>query len=179
MPNRFPRYSNHYVKDKIDSTYFVRDYIDTSSIKSTGNYSGSPIYSYGHEYTWNAAMANTNHYVGHEASEEANTSICPTTWHLPSGSNINKEFSLLAKAYGGTGDNQASRATLGDVMSKRLRSYPNNYVYSARGNDGRFWSRSSWNSTNGSCLRMGGADFSPLEHYAKTSGFAIRCLINP
>lgn len=194
---RFPRYNNNNTNNLIDSITYTQDYINSVSPSSSGtNYrESSNLYSYGNYYTWNAALANTNHYVGPTStdnagknSENVGTSLCPTGWHLPSSSSPAKELGFLSQKYGGNGNNQSGIANSGDIMSNRFRTFPNNFLFSGRflsssanyrGTMGLYWTRSSWNSSNAYELRLNTSNLAPLEHDGKSNGFTIRCLINP
>lgn len=185
--NRFPRYNNNNTQNSIDSATYTRNYGNDSSSSGSGTYPSANLYSYGNYYTWSAAMANTNHYVGASStdsagktSEAVGTSLCPTGWHLPSSSSPSKELGFLSQKYGGSGDNQSGAANSGDVMSRRFRAFPNNFLLSHnRGTDGRYWSRTSWNSTNAYYVIITASTWSPSDHLAKNRGFNVRCLINP
>ena len=118
---RFPRYNNQ----------------NTVSRKSSGSYTrDSNIYSYGNYYTWAAALANTNNYNSPTAtdgdgktSETANTSICPSGWRLPYGrstGNGNTPGGFYYLSYKLNNNSYVTNAT----ASNKLRSYPNNFVYS-------------------------------------------------
>ena len=193
--NRFPRYSRVNTSDLVDSTSYVMNYNNATSPTndpSSGYYRTQNVYSYGNYYSWNAAMATTNHYVNPSSqdsngktSETVGTSLCPTGWHLPSSQNSTKEWGALSYNYGGSGGNQAST---GELVSRRFRAFPNNIVYSgfagndaigSRGGSGRYWSRSTYNSTNAYNLSISQLNLSPSEHYAKQHGYSIRCLIAP
>lgn len=184
--NRFPRYNDDNTKNLVDNPSFTRNYINSTSSTSTGNYPGSNLFSYGNYYTWTAAIANTNHYTGYNSTDDAGkdsenvgTSICPFGWHIPSASGPDKEYGFLSQSYGGTGNNQTNSANGGNTMSRRLRHFPNNYVYTnPRDQNGRYWGRSSWNSTNGYTFFLSDTNTSPVEHYAKSSRYSVRCLVS-
>ena len=166
--NRLPRYNNSNTNNLIDSTSALWQYLD------------SEIYSYGNYYNWPAAVANTNPYV----AETDGTSICPAGWHLPSGYDYStdKEFSVLFQSYGGTGSTQSGTSQSGDVMSDRLRSFPNNFIYSggfyssstnSRGQYGYYWSRTG--AGRAYSLEL---DSTAIYLYSNSnySGFSVRCM---
>ena len=180
--NRFPRYNYNNTNNMIDGTTYTKNYINASSPSASGNYISSTLFSYGNYYTWNAAIANTNHYIGENDSDNIGTSLCPTGWHLPSGGGKDKEYGTLSQSYGGTGNNQAGIANAGDIMFNRFSTFPNNFLlsgssYHKPNSTGRYWSRTSWNSTNANSFVFGTTYFYPVEHYGKNSGYSIRCLI--
>ncbi|MBR3116214.1 InlB B-repeat-containing protein [Candidatus Saccharibacteria bacterium] len=179
--HRFPRYDNS-PKSNLNGISHTRNHGNPSN--NTGTFPGN-LYSYGDLYTWSAAMANTSHYVGArevnvagEISETVGTSICPYGWRLPTGGSSTKEFAALAKAYGGTGVNQSGAVNSGDVMSNRLRTFPNNFVFSRSGADGRYWTTSSWNSSNGNVFFLNSTRLDPTEHWGKNSAYAVRCFMD-
>ncbi len=65
---RMPRYNN----------------INTSTRASSPTNNSGNMYSYGNYYTWHAAIADLT-YNGTNNSSVANTSLCPSGWHLPTG----------------------------------------------------------------------------------------------
>ncbi len=151
---RFPRY-NH------DNT--------NSRASDNVNNNALAMYSYGNYYTWPAAIADTTAYTSNNTSV-TNNSICPSGWHLPKGGDksneANNEFWSLVVTGINNGTNPANYAsstipyytgaTEAGPVDKKLRSYPNNFVYSGylysgsvshRGSNGNYWS-STANSSN-------------------------------
>ena len=185
---RFPRYNSDNTQSYIDSPSFTQNYNDASSPINNPNskyYSTQSLYSFGNYYTWAAAMANTNYYASPSASETANTSICPSGWHLPSSKGTAKEFDTLSKDYGGSGGSQDD-SDGGDIMSNRFRSFPNNFIYSGyfynsaadlRGSSGRYWSRSAYSDTSSYTLRLSSSSLHPSYYNEKYNAFNVRCLI--
>ena len=189
---RFPRYNSDNTQNIVDSTAYTQDYVNASSPSDSGtNYrKSSNIYSYGNYYTWAAAMANTTYYAsptGTSGSESANTSICPSNWHLPSSGDAIKEYGIFSQGYGGNGSYQ-SGVGVGDIMSNRSRTFPNNFLYSGRldgssasdrGSDGYYWSRSANNSFNYGSYAMYfySTYLNPTYNITKYYGISVRCLI--
>ena len=175
---RFPRYNNNNTNTSL-----------TASYNGTGSSTYYSWYSYGNYYTWAAAMANTTYYSsysGTSGSDAADTSLCPTNWHLPSSGTTTQEFGTLSQRYGGTGSNQNGSANAGDVMSNRFRAFPNNFLYSGnfngssaddRGSNGYYWSRSAYSSYFSYHLRLNSTYLYPSSHNGKYRGFSVRCLI--
>ena len=185
---RFPRYNNDNTLNLVDSITYTQNYANASNPSDSGtNYrTSSNIYGYGNYYTWSAAMANTNYYTSSSTSESANTSICPSNWHLPSSNGSTKEYGTLSQRYGGTGNTQSGTAQSGDIMSNRFRTFPNNFLYSGdfggssaftRGSYGRYWSRSASSSSISYYLCLYSTNFYPSYNYYKYSGYSVRCLI--
>ena len=184
---RFPRYNNSNNSSALSSPTYTENYANATSPSTSGTYKTSTVSSYGNYYTWSAAMANTNYYTSSSTSEAANTSICPSGWHLPSSNGTNKEYSTLSQRYGGSGDNQSGIGT-GDIMSNRFRSFPNNFLYSGyfngssannRGSSGDYWSRSAYysNDSLSYILYLNSTSLYPSNYGIKYYGFSVRCLI--
>ena len=179
MGFRFPRYNNNNTNTSL-----------TASYDGTGSSTYYSWYSYGNYYTWAAAMANTTYYssaVGASGSESAGTSICPTNWTLPTSGTTTKDFGTLSRCYGGTGANQNGTSNSGDIMSKRFRTFPNNFLYSGyfdsssafrRGLHGDYWSRTVDGAHYSYSLHLLSTSIYPSNEYDyKKSGFSVRCLI--
>ena len=184
--SRIPRYNN-------------------SNTQSTAasSLSGNNTYSYGNYYTWPAAMANTAYYNSKtstdsdgDTSETAGTSICPTGWMLPYGGitdngNSSGGFTRLSTSMGGANASMNSSSTpTGEIMSKRLRQFPNNYVYSgwfyqtsaqSRGNTGatgHYLSSTAMTGGNHAYILYIGTNRIYLDIGDKRAiGNSIRCLI--
>ena len=183
---RFPRYNSNNTQRLIDSTTYTQNYGNASSPLGSGTFPGANLYSYGNYYTWAAAMANTNYYIDSSTSEAANTSICPSNWHLPSSGTTTKEYGVLSQRYGGTGNIQMGDGT-GGIMSNRFRAFPNNFLISGhlydsvsdeRGSYGYYWSRSADYYNGSYSLNLHSAYLDPsYGALNKTCGFSVRCLI--
>ena len=182
---RFPRYNNLNNSSALSSPTFTENYANASSPSTSGTYKTSTVSSYGNYYTWAAAMANTNYYTSSSTSEAANTSICPSNWHLPSSNGTAKEYGTLSTSYGGNGSNQSGVGT-GDIMSNRFRTFPNNFLYSGyfsgssaynRGSSGSYWSRLASSSYGSYYLYLYSTFLYPSYVLDKYVGFSVRCLI--
>ena len=181
---RFPRYNNSNNSSALSSPTYIENYANAFS-PSSGTYKNSTISSYGNYYTWAAAMANTNYYDDASTSEAADTSICPSGWHLPSSDSTAKEYGTLSQGYGGSGADQ-SDTSIGDIMSNRFRSFPNNFLYSGyfddssarnRGSYGYYWSRSAFDSRYSYSLFLNFTRLYPSSYEFKYIGYSVRCLI--
>ena len=118
---RFPRYNN-------SNTY------STVSNMTTAN---ADVYSYGNYYNWAAAKANTSKLDNENNSNNANTSLCPAGWKLPTGKG-DGDYGKLSNSLGGYKNAynvaqpmSSSTTPTGAEMSNTFRSYPNNFVYAA------------------------------------------------
>ena len=183
---RFPRYNNYNTYNLVDSTTYTQNYINSSSPTDSGtNYrTASNIYSYGNYYTWAAAIANTNRMTNSSAPEAAGTSLCPSGWTLPTAGSATKDFGLLSQGYGDAGDSTQSGA-----VNNRLRSFPNNFLYSGfysststsnRGLAGYYWSQSATSDSYGAYFYLAHPNsLGPSSTYYKYYGQSMRCIINP
>ena len=179
---RFPRYNNQNTSSRADTTT-----TDTN------------IYSYGNYYTWPAAIADTTEHDTNNQSVE-NTSICPKGWHLPKGGNksneANNEFWTLIVTGLNNGTNPANYASStqpyytgdpeGDNVSKLVRAYPNNFVYSGgvisgsvgnRGSSGVYWSSTAYSPSYAYYLDFYSSRVFPgTGASSKYVGRAVRCV---
>ncbi len=157
----------------------------TASYKNDDN--SSQWYSYGNYYNWYSATAGqgTDEIdAGHVTTGD----VCPVGWHLP---------------YGGSGDNDNGKGNISggfyylnqkmdissDVIgSNKLRSFPNNFVYSGywwrssasgRGGSGYYWSSTAGNSGIYLAYYLGftknSTSAGPGNH-TRPYGFAVRCV---
>ena len=139
-------------------------------------------YSYGNYYSWAAAMANTNSLDSYTASEGANTSICPTGWHLPYGNNSNTGNTAGGFYY----LNQQMGKNTSTQGSREWRMFPNNFIYSGywhgssagiRGSYGGYWSSSASDSFSAYGLFFGSSSVGPgTKSYGKYYGYTVRCV---
>lgn len=129
-------------------------------------------YSYGNYYNWYSATAGTGTYEKNE-SDEAEGSICPIGWKLPSSGHSSGQFYDLGYAIEyNYPNNDAATVT-----------YPNNFVDSGgfeltvlnRGYMGYLWSRTAYSEERAFSefigpTRMGAG------YYIKRDGLAVRCV---
>ena len=182
---RIPRYNNNNTNRNL-----------TANHSSTSD-SSTPYqwYSYGNYYNWPATMANTDE-LGYSSSENAGTSLCPTSWRLPYGNNSSNGakpggFSYLDVQMGGPGKYQDVNSG-GTTQSRRWRQFPNNYILagyiydesaSSRNSIGCYWTTTSRGDNRSSAysLRILDAYMYPGTHSGqsntyKNQGFSVRCL---
>ncbi len=153
------------------------------SIKHNASNDNVQWYSYGNYYSWPAAMANTNSLTSYTASEGANTSICPTGWHLPYGNSSNTGntvggFYYLGAQIGATESSAAS--------SVKWRTFPNNFIYSGYwggssatycGSYGYYWSSSANGNYDAYNLRFSSSYVIPgTSNDFKSMGSTVRCV---
>ena len=155
------------------------------------------VYSYGNYYSWPAAKANTDYIDTRANSNATTTSICPKGWRLPQGG---------GKAYESTSDfwslivtglnnpdptyspGYSGSAEAGPV-DKKLRSFPNNFVYSGRASgssvNGRGGNGNYWSATATAYNYALNVSFSSIYVYPsaagtdKYSGYSVRCVLSP
>ena len=144
---------------------------------TASNYSASgDAYSYGNYYNWYSATAGRGTY--NKNSGYTTGDICPAGWHLPIGG-ASGEFDNLNASLSG--------ADTGFAASKKLRSYPNNFIYSgnlyntsvsSRNSTGDYWSSSASNSTAAKFLRISSSSVQPSIgiSLSKYTGAEVRCI---
>ena len=170
--SRIPRYNN----------------ANTASTVANMTSVNQNIYSYGNYYNTPAAMADTGDYTSWQKTVSS-TSICPTGWHLPYGSNgtsvaggnTSGGFVYLDTQLGGTGDNQETAEA-----SNRWRKYPNNFIYagsisdnaiSDRGESGSYISPTSGDATHTHHVGLGEETLWPGNGWTnKYVGESVRCV---
>ena len=151
------------------------------------------LYSYGNYYNWYSATAGRGTYS--TGSGATTGDLCPTGWHLPTGIGSG-EFGLLSNSLGGYKNASdvaqtmsSSTAPTGAIMEKRLRHFPNNFLYSGnvngtsllgRGSYAYYWSSTALNSSNVYNLHFSSSSVYPGTNYnSKYTGRTVRCLVSP
>jgi uncharacterized protein (TIGR02145 family) len=193
---RMPRYNNLNTQNRATEP--------TSNTFVNNNTTGG-MYSYGNYYTWHAAIADLT-YNGTSNSSVTNTSLCPTGWRLPKGgnktrvtsNNDNEFWNLTVTALNGgtvpanydssTYPYYTGSAEAGPVANK-LRSYPNNFLYSgyfyassaySRGGNGLYWSSTAYDGINSYGLYLYSTYVYPgTDFHTKYYGNSIRCMLSP
>ena len=183
--HRFPRYNNS----------------NTNSTVSNMTATNQNIYSYGNYYSYAAAIANTSLISTDNTSPT--TSICPADWMLPKGgdktriesNNDNDFWNLIANGLNGgvrpsNYNNTNNPAYEDDETDKKLRKFPNNFIYSGeisgdsidnRGFIGSCWSATTGNDLNAYSLGFYSnpedAEIRPATSAgSKATGLPIRCI---
>ncbi len=191
--NRFPRYRN----DNTNTNIAVNPNINVANM--TGY--GQNVYSYGNYYNWPASIADTNlHNVSNQSV--TTTSLCPTGWRLPQGGNKarielyndNDFWNLVVDGLNGgirpinydssTQPKYAGSSESGPV-SKKIRNYPNNFVYSGNVSNSSLFERGSGGKyvtstavgLNYSIFIFNGTDVYPgTDWVSNANGDVIRCI---
>ena len=177
--NRFPRYNNSNTDPSTNET-------NMTSVDDN-------VYSYGNYYTWASAIADTNYYT---SNQSVSTSICPSGWRLPRGGNktneANNDFWYLIVGSINSGVRPANYnsssapfytgQTEGAMMSNKLTSYPNNFVYSgvnnaAKGSFTFYNSSTSSSATSRYSFGLMATDVYPgTDSWSKYELMLIRCM---
>ncbi|MBR3131947.1 hypothetical protein IKG33_00835 [Candidatus Saccharibacteria bacterium] len=183
--DRIPRYNNDNINRSLAVGY-------------DNNYQW---YSYGNYYNWAAAIANTN-YFNTDNTSATTTSLCPTGWRLPQGgdktrieSNNDNDFwtLIVTNLNGGTNPANYSSSTYpyytgtteATPVSKLVKAFPNNFIYSGRysnsaassRNSGGFYRSSTTSGGNTYYLHFTGSEVYPgASRVIKIYGFSIRCI---
>ena len=189
---RMPRYNNLNTTNRATNP--------TSNTFTDNNTTGG-MYSYGNYYTWHAAIADLT-YNGTNNSSVTNISLCPSGWRLPQGgdktritSNDDNDFwNLTVDALNGSTNpanyNSETRpsytgTTEAGPVADKLRSYPNNFLYSGyfgtssasnRGSYGYYWSSTAYYSAYSYLLGLSSSVVGPGTYVSiKYFGNSIRC----
>ena len=189
--SRFPRYNNLNTASRAVNPI--------SDIFANDNTTGG-MYSYGNYYTWHAAIADLTYYNTNNQSA-SNTSLCPTGWHLPKGGNktneTNNDFWALVVDeinegtkpvnYSSSTYPYYNGATEANPVANRLKSYPNNFLYSGnydslsaynRGINGVYWSSTSYDGSSEYHLGLKNTSVYPGTAYgSKYVASSIRCVV--
>ena len=172
---------------RTDNTANRASYTPTSGMSVTAS-----LYSYGNYYNWYSATAGNGKFsTGSGVTTTGD--LCPTGWHLPTGTGSG-EFGLLSNSLGGYKNasdvaQYMSRSTTptAAIMGKRLRHFPNNFLGSGtayggslnrRGSYGYYWSSTAHNAYFAYNLYFESTDVVDPGSGTSTkfSGRAIRCL---
>ena len=196
---RFPRYNNTNITWNNNSSSATTPTGPSQNITSANahtNYNNY-VYSYGNYYTWASAIADTGEYNNLSTHPNSSTSICPSGWHLPNGSNgtnstsnmggLSGGFSYLDKQMGGNGNNNSTNSMTSTTNSRQWRMFPNNFIYSglwngssassSRGGYGYYWSSSANDILSAYLLLFNISSVSPgMNGSNKYYGFAVRCV---
>ena len=173
----FPRFNNN----------------NTASRASSPTGGNASIYEYGNYYTWAAAKANTDHFANATTSNAQSTSICPSSWRLPTGTGSG-DFGVLSNSLGGYQNASGVAQTMtssttptGKTMSATLRSFPQNFVYagwienasiSSRNTSTRYWTSTANNNSNAYLMIITATSINPGNTtIGKFIGASVRCVI--
>ena len=136
-------------------------------------------------------MASTNYYSSGSESNLANSSLCPSGWRLPYGSDTqsgdySSDMIALDRAMGGDGAANSTNAASGMSMSYYWRKFPNNFIYSgmingssisSRGGEGYLWTTTAFSDEKSYGFSINNSYINPgVDSYQKYYGFSIRCI---
>ena len=145
------------------------------------------VYSYGNYYNWYSATAGHGKYGSdYNSNYTAPGDICPAGWHLPTNNTTINEFGFLHIALGGSDVSSSTNTNpTGVIMSRRMRSYPNNFILSGQVNgdsimsrygNGDYWTSTGANANNAKGFSLNSimvnSNLSPF----KRIGSAVRCI---
>ena len=175
---------------------------DNTTSRATNTTTSGNIYSYGNYYNWYSATAGRGTYGFGTNNNSVAGDLCPKGWHLPKGGNksneANNEFWSLIVTGLNNGTNPANYESTtqpyytgnpeGNDVSKLVRAYPNNFVYSGyvhsgsvstRGSFGYYWSSTASSSDAAYNLYFGSSYVSPgTGSYNRYSGRTVRCVMD-
>ena len=190
---RMPRFRN----DNTNTNTTFNPNITTNNMTDTNQ----NIYSYGNYYSWAAAKANTDYLDTLANSNAATTSICPKGWRLPQGGDkanesTNEFWSLVVTSlnnntipanYSSLSSPYYNGAEEAGPVDKKLRTFPNNFVYSgyvnassinSRGSVGFYWSATASDHFQAYYFYFGSTRVYPGNSTNnKYHGRSIRCVL--
>lgn len=149
---------------------------------------GSGSANYGYFYNFSAATAGESRTSLPTTGGDAQHSICPAGWKLPTGGSATgaSDFSKLDQAFGGTGVYQADTPHLatgwhstGAFKGNFSGAWSGSFFF--QGSIGYFWSRSAYPSNADLAFGAGIAstDVSPgTNSNSRGYGLGVRCLLN-
>ena len=194
---RMPRYNNLNTPNNASN----RPQNPTSNSFTNDNTTPG-MYSYGNYYTWHAAIADLTYYGNNNSS--SSTSLCPTGWRLPKGgdktritSNNDNDFwnltvialnsGILPANYDNSNVPYYSGSTEAGPVGNKLRSFPNNFLYSGvfatslayyRGNGGNYWTSTSGSQYDSHILSLNeGFVYAGDNPQSKIYGRSVRCMV--
>ena len=146
---------------------------------------GNGATNYGYLYNWPAATAGETQATKPGGSGNAQYSICPKNWKLPTGGGLVGDFADLDKAFGGTGQYAYS----GEAnIAKWQNTGPFKGVFSGfwygsfegQGSYGFWWSSSAKpdNSFGAFNAYVSPDGVNPGDGNDRNEGFGVRCLLN-
>jgi len=149
---------------------------DLTSTSAKGN--TNLHYHLGNYYQWNAATAGTG---GTITSADANSSICPAGWRLPTSTSYtnNYSFGKLTNAYGIT--NSTNGTSDAKLLSSPLWFVRAGGVYdgdlSGQGSYGDVWSSRAYSNSNlAYYLVFNSSGVNPSNYNGRDLGFSVRCV---
>ena len=145
---------------------FSASCIDQSRLRTdnTANRTSNPItsvnnniYTYGNYYNWYSATAGNGTFSTYTSVVDGD--LCPYGWNLPTATYSNGGLRLLTASLGSNDRNYMNSSTMptGEIMSERLRHFPNNFIYSGyvttssinqRGSAGAYWTSEGGGSSD-------------------------------
>lgn len=138
---------------------------------------------YGYLYNWSAATGGESRTSKPAGSGNAQHSICPANWRLPTGGTTSSDFGVLDIAFGGSGGNSLS----GPGIAKWQYTGPFKGIFAGgwdegfteQSSSGHLWSASPHTSNNNNAFNT---SFGPTSTFidmkqARSSGFGIRCIL--
>lgn len=190
--NRIPRYRN----DNTNTDSSINPNVNVDYMTSNNQ----NVYGYGNYYGWASVVADTTAYT--QTNTSISTSLCPTSWKVPSGGNkdneANNDFWNLIVNNLNNGVKPANyssqtmpyyyESTEAGPVERMLKSYPNNFISSGqvissnvieyRASSGRYWTSTSHSITSAFFLDFSGSWVVPgTLSDGKVLGAPIRCVI--
>ena len=147
--------------------------LDNETVTNPSATSGGTHYHIGNYYNWTAAVAMNNSSSYASRYTDANQSICPAGWRLPTYSG-DKSYLNLKNAQGFTS------GTSGNIQSAPIYFVYGGHWYGGSGSVGSYgyyWSSVVQSGGNSYFLRFTASDsLNPQNYDARNSGYLLRCV---
>lgn len=161
-----------------------------NSGNTSSNCSNAPgCYSY---YSWDAATLGSGRSISTD-NTNAEQSICPKGWHLPTtynGTDSSTDFRALMIALGGSSsaqDYNSSNRPTGATMYSSLTASPNSFLpagaystgsFGDGGLGGAYWSATSYSSSSSArVLYFDSSRVYSALNFGRGLGFSVRCVL--
>ena len=158
---------------------------DNTATRAMGNPNTNygSMYSYGNYYNWYSATAGRGTYS--KSSGEAIGDLCPIGWKLPYGNGSGNGNTPGGFYYLNYKLNNNSNLT-NSAASSKLRSFPNNFLYSgyvrdeilnSRANCGFYWSSTATSASQAYELTLHPSYVQFTSSNNKFEGITVRCVV--
>ena len=150
--------------------------------RETDSVSDSP---YGTLYNYCATSAGTMCDYQYVSATNAQSSLCPAGWRLPTGG-ANSDFTALSVAYGGlettmNDSTDPTGATMQNILRTQLKmtfaGYFNSSTPVNQGSGGFYWSSTWYYATYMYSLSLKATGVYPTNYTYRDRGYSIRCVL--
>jgi len=159
-------YGDEFSMGNTEARWVASDWVDSDDLYTTGMTAPNPSGNYGYLYNWCAAMGGQssacNMTEDNPDNIDADVSICPAGWRLPTGETGTGEFTLLNNI---VNDGHTLGAGAGNGLTANWLSTVDEY-----------WSSTINSATDAHNLIVSWSHVSPASNSLKDYGMAVRCV---